>query len=134
MIAEGQHKNLKNVPFYFEGDRICEQSVQRRVQVVQDQLNKQWPAPATDGLGVISQLMRNKDEVYREVMDNKLKLIEQVKLEQQLREQRLPLSLDEHHHLQGEHINTGGQNVEDRGPEEGDERDPENARESAGKE
>lgn len=64
--------------------------------------------------------MRNKDEVYREVMDNKLKLIEQVKLEQQLREQRLPLSLDEHHHLRGEQIDTGGQNVEDRGPGEGD--------------
>lgn len=94
ILASGQHKSLKNLPFFFGGDQVTEQSVQRRVRLVQEALNLRWPV--ADAAKIFNQQMRNKDIVYKEVMSKKIKLIEQVKLEQQLREQTLPLSLDEH--------------------------------------
>lgn len=34
ILASGQHKSLKNMPFFFGGDQVTEPSVQRRVRLV----------------------------------------------------------------------------------------------------
>lgn len=59
--------------------------------------------PGGPGEKIFNLRMRNKDLVCKEVMSKKIKLIEQVKLEQQLREQTLPLSLEEHNQYKNEH-------------------------------